>query len=227
MSKQHNYYQILHVQPDAPDEVIKSTYRTLMQRMRLHPDLGGSHSGATLINEAFRTLGDPARRAEYDRMLNTPDERPTETVEPAPPSECCAFCGSPEPPYETDTDRICVDCGAALAPATRHHGDSSCRRAMERLPRYMRISYARSKDTHTLNKGITQDISPDGMRVLTNVRMAIGERVMIDCEFCAAVGLVRNMRLSRTDDEVAWEYGIEFLRIRLKHQRGGLLHTRV
>jgi hypothetical protein len=42
MGKQNrrNYYRILHVQPDAPMEVIRASYRTLMQKLRFHPDLG-------------------------------------------------------------------------------------------------------------------------------------------------------------------------------------------
>ena len=48
-----NYYRILHVQPDAPDAVIRTAYRTLMQKLRQHPDLGGDGATATLINEAY------------------------------------------------------------------------------------------------------------------------------------------------------------------------------
>ena len=64
-----NHYRLLHVQPEAPMEVIKASYRTLMMRMRLHPDLGGDHELAAAINEAYAVLSDPQRRAEYDRHL--------------------------------------------------------------------------------------------------------------------------------------------------------------
>lgn len=64
-----NHYRLLHVQPEAPLEVIKASYRTLMTRMRMHPDLGGTHEEAALINEAYAVLSDPDRRAEYDRQL--------------------------------------------------------------------------------------------------------------------------------------------------------------
>src|SRR5689334_9371102 len=69
MQNRRNFYRILHVQPDAPDEIIRTSYRTLMQRLKMHPDLGGDTSAAALINEAFATLRDPARRAAYDRQL--------------------------------------------------------------------------------------------------------------------------------------------------------------
>ena len=35
-----DYYRVLHVQPDAPIEVIKAGYRTLMRTLKRHP--GGS-----------------------------------------------------------------------------------------------------------------------------------------------------------------------------------------
>ncbi len=64
-----NHYRLLHVQPEAPLEVIKASYRTLMMRMKLHPDLGGDHEMAAALNEAYAVLSDPQRRAEYDRQL--------------------------------------------------------------------------------------------------------------------------------------------------------------
>jgi|TARA_B110000240_G_C13193945_1_gene323249 DnaJ-class molecular chaperone len=69
MSKQKNFYQILHVQPDAPSEVIRSTYRTMMQKMKMHPDLGGSQEDAALINEAYAVLMNDDSRAQYDSSL--------------------------------------------------------------------------------------------------------------------------------------------------------------
>ena len=61
-----NYYRILHVQPDAPVEIIKSSYRTLMQKLKAHPDLGGDEWNAALINEACAVIIDPEKRAAYD-----------------------------------------------------------------------------------------------------------------------------------------------------------------
>ena len=65
-----NYYRVLHVQPDAHAAVIRTAYRTLMQKLRLHPDLGGDGATATLVNEAYAVLSDPTRRAAYDAQLN-------------------------------------------------------------------------------------------------------------------------------------------------------------
>lgn len=65
-SNRRNYYRILHVQPDAPEAVIRASYRTIMQRLKAHPDLGGDGEAAALLNEARAVLTDPARRAAYD-----------------------------------------------------------------------------------------------------------------------------------------------------------------
>ncbi len=59
-----NYYRLLHVQPDAPAEVIKASYRALMSIH--HPDKGGDPEKAVLINAAYAVLSDTMKRAEYD-----------------------------------------------------------------------------------------------------------------------------------------------------------------
>ena len=69
MDNRRNYYRILHVQFDAPPAVIKASYRTIMQKLRAHPDLGGDEWNASLINEARNVLLDPALRADYDLQL--------------------------------------------------------------------------------------------------------------------------------------------------------------
>lgn len=63
-----NYYEILGVSKTASDDELKSAFRKLARQY--HPDL---HPGDEVaankfkeINEAYETLSDPAKRAEYD-----------------------------------------------------------------------------------------------------------------------------------------------------------------
>lgn len=69
MKDRRNYYRILRVQPDASTEVIQHAYRSLMQKLRHHPDLGGDPAQASTINLAYASLRDPKKRERYDREL--------------------------------------------------------------------------------------------------------------------------------------------------------------
>jgi curved DNA-binding protein len=65
-----DYYKILGVDRNASEEVIKRTYRKLARQ--LHPDVNPGDEAAESrfkgINEAYQVLGDPEKRAKYDRL---------------------------------------------------------------------------------------------------------------------------------------------------------------
>ena len=69
MKNRRNYYRVLQVQPDAPVEVIKASYKTLMRELRQHPDLSGDVWNAQVLNEAYETLSQADKRQIYDRQL--------------------------------------------------------------------------------------------------------------------------------------------------------------
>ena len=61
-------YKVLQVDPEAEDEVISAAYRRLARKY--HPDVAtGEDSAARMlaINATWAVVGDPARRAAYDR----------------------------------------------------------------------------------------------------------------------------------------------------------------
>jgi hypothetical protein len=63
-----SHYDVLGVGPSADEQALHQAYVALARRH--HPDLvGGDASRMQAINEAWATLGDPARRADYDRAL--------------------------------------------------------------------------------------------------------------------------------------------------------------
>ena len=74
MEADNDYYEILDVPPSANGKVIRAAYRALAQKH--HPDRAGGDSAAvdtmSAINEAYRILGDPQRRAQYDRLRAHP-----------------------------------------------------------------------------------------------------------------------------------------------------------
>ena len=61
-------YKTLQVDPEADPEVIQAAFRRLAQKW--HPDVASEPEAVrrmTSINRAWEVLGDPARRAAYDR----------------------------------------------------------------------------------------------------------------------------------------------------------------
>lgn len=68
MPDQFDPYAILQVHQDASQDVLQAAYRALARR--LHPDHSTDPSAGTRmaqLNAAWETLGDPERRAAYDR----------------------------------------------------------------------------------------------------------------------------------------------------------------
>ncbi|KAA0913445.1 DnaJ C-terminal domain-containing protein [Psychrobacter sp. ANT_WB68] len=68
-----NYYDILGVKKDATDAEIKKKYRKLVRQY--HPDVSDAPDADNKIaeiNNAYETLRDKDKRAEYDAMLNNP-----------------------------------------------------------------------------------------------------------------------------------------------------------
>src|SRR4030088_216850 len=72
-----DYYELLGVGRSASSAEIKSAYRSLARAM--HPDTGGTSGAFRLLREAYETLNDPVRRADYDRAdvsAAAPSQRP-------------------------------------------------------------------------------------------------------------------------------------------------------
>lgn len=74
-----DYYELLGVTRDASSSEIRSAYRALAKAM--HPDAGGTAGAFRLLREAYDTLIDPGRRADYDLGDDEYDDEP----EPPPP----------------------------------------------------------------------------------------------------------------------------------------------
>ncbi len=79
-------YKILQVDPEAEDEVIQAAYRRLAQKY--HPDRSSGQAAIermVAINAAWEAIGDPKRRASFDRARNAAAVQTTPTGQPEPP----------------------------------------------------------------------------------------------------------------------------------------------
>jgi curved DNA-binding protein CbpA len=74
-------YKVLQVDPEAEDEVIQAAYRRLAQKY--HPDRSPGPDAVdrmVAINAAWALVGDPGRRAAYDRQRGATTAAPVSTV---------------------------------------------------------------------------------------------------------------------------------------------------
>jgi curved DNA-binding protein CbpA len=76
-----DYYELLQISPHAELETIHRVFKMLATRY--HPDNPetGSVEQFLLLNQAFETLSDPARRAAFDAQFEQRDAEPIELFE--------------------------------------------------------------------------------------------------------------------------------------------------
>jgi hypothetical protein len=219
-----DYYRILHVQPDAPLEVIRSSYRTLMQRMRTHPDLGGDNRQAALLNEAWSVLRHPQKRASYDaaRAAGSTAERPRRHAG-ARPAAACLFCGAergrPVPP---EPGERCGTCASPLAPADRNRLESRGQRAIARIRRSHPLSFLTTWPQHFPSAGRMQDISLHGLKFVTRQALVAGQLIRVDSDICRAVARVVAAQPC-ADADGGWLVRAEFLTLDFERTVGAFV----
>jgi curved DNA-binding protein CbpA len=95
-------YKTLQVDPEADLEVIQAAYRRLAQKF--HPDVApGPEAAARMIaiNAAWEILGEPAKRAAYDRRRSLSSTPPSPTRAAGSSSPAGSTTGSAPPPSPT------------------------------------------------------------------------------------------------------------------------------
>jgi len=94
-----SHYETLGVPPDASATQIRDAYRRLARVH--HPDHGDVDAGSmAAINEAYRVLGEPARRAVYDAA-----RRGTGSAAGSTPPQTATWRGVPARPVDTTPAR--------------------------------------------------------------------------------------------------------------------------
>lgn len=82
-------YAVLGLDPSATQRQISHAYRAMLRRhhpdtrgTREHADGAASDTALQQVLAAYAILGDPVRRAEYDRRRTPPRLRPIRTYQP-------------------------------------------------------------------------------------------------------------------------------------------------
>lgn len=228
MNQRRTYYQILFVHADAPREIIKSSYRTLMQQLNAHPDRGGDSDEAALINRAYAVLTDAAKRREYDRELRghssaAPagrNEMRTETPLPQVGS-ACPFCSSAHPHKKSiPADAICITCESPLSLAGQEHVDETGLRKTRRIDMRSSVSFYDRWPQSQPHTGTTSDISPRGIMFETTRELMAGSIIKIECSRFSAIAHVVNCRNAGKFLAPNWKIGVQFVTLQFKSSRG-------
>jgi len=222
MKNRRNYYRILQVQPDAPLEIICASYRTLMRVLKAHPDLGGSTLQASLLNEAYETLSNPARRAAYDeKVLALCIKRGTSSTRhesSSIPSSLCPFCRM-RLVRQPQAGETCPACGIPLPSSPKTDSSPTSRRSIERLKRNDRIFYTCSWPDD-LKEARMIDLSPKGMRFVCAEKLKPGVVLKITSSGLRACGIVINLREEKGNSKPSYAIGVSFVSAQFEEARG-------
>jgi len=224
MKNRRNYYRILQVQPDAAPEIIHASYRAMMRELKLHPDLGGSASEASLLNEAYETLGNAQRRAAYDEKLFLQFTKRTlsQTQHPISPV-LCPICRRPLSQSQ-NTKGICANCRTPLQSERVQKSEKSDKRSIERSKSSEPILFY-SKWPGTPGKGKTIDFSPKGMRFICNEKLKPQTILKISSKLFEASGVVTNLSEEISNGRLYYVVGIYFQAVHFAESRGTFLST--
>jgi hypothetical protein len=196
-----------------------------MTKLRMHPDRGGDHWNATVINEAYAVLIDPAQRAAYDATRKSAGMGPeTQSEAPEEPSTC-RFCGAahglPGRPHDA---AVCSTCNTPLAPVS-HERLESGQRAVHRIVRRMALSYFTGWPAQGPYPAETRDLSLHGVRFVCRNSVMVGKLLKIECE--ALTALVRVLACAENDErDWRWLIRAELVTARFKRARGAFVSGR-
>ena len=237
MENRRHYYRILHVQPDAPLEVIKSSYRTLMTKLRQHPDLGGDDAGASLINEAYAVLTDPAKREAYDRellarvaMRDLSGLRGADLGAGADSTRLgrsCPFCNAErDPRLELKSDTRCHQCAGPLYPAGQLDDVGSDQRALRRMSHTGQIEVFTHWPQQAI-PGYTRDLSPAGIQFVFGRELNREQIIKIEGRFVHAIARVASCRRQGGRVGPSFSIGAAFLTRLFNRAQGTFVSTSV
>ena len=224
MKNRRNYYRILQVQPDAPTEIIRASYRTMMRELKKHLDLGGSIWDAEVLNEAYETLSNPQRRAAYDEELFLKYTKQTgaynkKSITPV----FCPICKRPLS-RKARPGELCATCQTPLQAKDPPSAAKINPRSIERIKKSGWIRYYTTWPGKA-EQGRMTDFSPKGMRFICNEPLAPQTVLKISSDLFEASGTVTNSSEEIFEGRKCFAIGICFLAIRFEESRGTFFST--
>lgn len=232
MNNRRNYYRVLHVQPEAPLEVIKASYRTIMHKLEHHPDLGGSHAYASLLNEVYATLSDAARRTKYDQQLfsrygksalagSKAPAQPAAQAGPTPQAKSapqykiyCVYCRTLNLSSAPDAVQKCGKCGHVL----HQSAQKTCQRTLARVAQRGEITFFPASGGPCTGRIV--DVSPRGIGFMSPYKLQLNQIIKIQSSLFQATARVVHCRPSRFMLSAEHTVGVVFINVEFAKPQG-------
>lgn len=244
MENRRNYYRILHIQPDAPEVLIKVSYRAMMQKLKMHPDLGGSHWNAVLVNEAYAVLSDPAKRRVYDKELLGDLSKYRFHEEEAPTNErnrqhhtlaqkeelikhYCLFCMTPyHPGREYEHSSVCFECRSPLRSNKEMDNVEHHNRLVQRRQTEGPLTYY-TYWPESPSSGKIFDLSPKGIGFYGHNKISSKSILKLESDQFRAVIEVMHCKFMPEASQLPYSIGAEFLTVNFEQPKGNFLSVDV
>jgi len=234
---QRDYYRILQVQPDAPIIMIAASYQALRKN---------SSQETALLDEAYRVLSNPDARKQYDAifvgsLFHAAGKSAHQNADlPGFPVQVkstpqfaiesyrvmithyCSFCKTPYVPqaniYQSES---CLECASPLL-VLQHENFETSRRTMMRINIRGEFVFYLFWPGRPC-QGIFQDLSPTGIRFLTEVILDPNDIIKIDAPNFQAVAEVTHKR----NEGGGISVGTRFIAVKFDQQHGNFVKVQV
>ena len=219
-----DYYKILKVQPDAPIEIIRASYRTLMRELKVHPDLGGSTETAALLNEAYEVLSDGDRRADYDRRLSLQSGAQAAAGKQQERLPACPFCKHVLPRRALPGD-CCPTCDSPVRSQEMASLEEASRRSVSRMKRDDVLLFYTAWPQKG-REGRLIDLSPRGLRFVSGEMLNQWSVIKVSAATFEALAAVTNIHVAPDSGEVCCSVGASFIAVKFEGSKGTFLSAR-
>jgi curved DNA-binding protein CbpA len=222
MDNRRNYYRILHVQPDAPFEIIRTSYHTLMRDLKKHPDLGGDNWNASVLNEAYEILSDSKKRAEYNKQLlkNYADNNclHTNSFRETDTNNVCRTHSKPMH-GSSNAGNNCTNCGRPVSSKTGQSDHRNHRRSVIRMKSNGKIRYYHSSSIPGQDAALL-DLSPEGVRFFCTEKLKERSTLQLESQIFDAKVKVLSAKQDVVDGRIHYVVGASFLNVSFHNKRG-------
>ena len=122
-------------------------------------------------------------------------------------------------------DTVCVQCCSPLFPAKKQDFEQSCQRAILRIDKQWPVEFYTRWPQSVPFSGNTQDVSLNGMQLLTTQSMPEHRIIKISSQFLDAVARVVNRQVVGQTN--SWRVGLAFITLRFHHTNGTFVSAQI